>query len=1212
MQIICSKCNKVYNVDSNKIPAGVTSTKCKACGNSISLRRPVLQTPPAKSAQIPSTPRTEMIQITCQYCNQHYNINPKSIPQGVTSTKCKACGHVISLKPKAAAPAKPDPAKTVQQNTATKEITCLFCGKKYSITVAKIPPGVTTTKCKACGRPMSLLAPQNGIEAIKKEVDKKIIQLHQQKLKKSEASALDLPPISDVGQPVTPIWQKPWGLAAAAGILIIVLAGYFGATQLSKSSGSRFGIDQIIGKRPAIQKSEPGAGPVAASGTAEPFLALKLNVPLLMAAIEQNLPEEKKDLKYKMTTRIFRSFGFEKVLLYLYPDSQNTFLPVILAQSKEGKSLEKKLKSQGNYFQFLEPVSDGAFRIKKEVIPEDKQNNFPIDRYRIQFVDHTAIFAPQNFSRVLKEGQVPLFKTQVAQMIASIAQPQDLVVLSVKIPENLSNDWQKTIQGNPALQQNPQVAMVAAMGGGMLAQLAEPLKGVEALAIGFRLDGTDGRVLHYAQQFRKGVDGRRIYRQLRSGNPDDLDVDGMILKLIELFNDPRYRHKVGHENNRLMLELNWEAQHDKVFFASLSEATLGQLFAQSMELSPSEGPIAVRYTHPPRLSSAVNIDNLKKTIPAVVQKSLFPGHYWDFGDQPRMTLAIDTIEIPNSSLAQMTYEMLDVLSTDGASIMRIEENQLQQSISPGSESPGNIDVNVKQGTAAEALGSAKIRFNLALPLSLKKLEFESGDKPGTIRESAGVRVKLSRLEKDVANVTFRGGVSAKLFAFDKTGQALASNESMSSSSSTAARFQGEIRTLIVAVVQEMFDYPFEIEVDLNRGKELILSHKPENPQRLRYDRHPMETYANFTVDDLAGLQVTWREASGMSWTDSLQVALPKGPFSGTIGWEVHFFGEREPVYLSGNSFSGPSDISYGLSNGDLKKAHAAFGKIEMDLASEIHRLSFVKKSDDKTIVQKLPSGQAVKVSFNKNEITFDAAKAEIIQSMAFDAQGRRLRKDSYTNTKGNQKKIYFWGLPATFAIDVATQKIKKTIQFDHQQRPVDEARYTQFKKNIENQREIVKTLKQIAQARRKGQTQYGDDIAGIFYLYDRKKQKPMMLIDQKIANSDPAGQERFGYVLEPYKGYYFTVLSGVESAGAKNDYARIPKKQAFSWKNGSIQTAPFLQPPDLVAIPRDEAQPTFFIQFDQVYMKQLNGTRLTYLPEDYYAKGWVEAKFVGS
>ena len=108
---------------------------------------------------------------------------------------------------------------------------------------------------------------------------------------------------------------------------------------------------------------------------------------------------------------------------------------------------------------------------------------------------------------------------------------------------------------------------------------------------------------------------------------------------------------------------------------------------------------------------------------------------------------------------------------------------------------------------------------------MKKLHFISG-KPISVRESDDILVKLNRLEKDVAKVTFRGGASARLFALDKTGRSLASSESMSSSSSAAARFQGEINTLMVVVVQEMMDYSFEIEVDLNRGKELALSRKP--------------------------------------------------------------------------------------------------------------------------------------------------------------------------------------------------------------------------------------------------------------------------------------------------------------------------------------------------------------------------------------------------
>jgi hypothetical protein len=49
---------------------------------------------------------------------------------------------------------------------------------------------------------------------------------------------------------------------------------------------------------------------------------------------------------------------------------------------------------------------------------------------------------------------------------------------------------------------------------------------------------------------------------------------------------------------------------------------------------------------------------------------------------------------------------------------------------------------------------------------------------------------------------------------------------MSSSSSVATRFQGEINALMIVVVQEIFDYPFEVDVDLNRGKKLALSQKP--------------------------------------------------------------------------------------------------------------------------------------------------------------------------------------------------------------------------------------------------------------------------------------------------------------------------------------------------------------------------------------------------
>jgi hypothetical protein len=300
-----------------------------------------------------------------------------------------------------------------------------------------------------------------------------------------------------------------------------------------------------------------------------------------------------------MTTGIFKSLGFGKIQLYLYPDPEHTFLPVILAASQDGKSLEKHLKSQNNYTQFLERLPDGSYRINKKALPEDKQNNFPIDLYRIKFIGNSAIFAPEHLVEVLKEGEGRLHKTQVAQMIAAIARPRDLAVLSLRVPENFAKVWQEKIQSNPALKQNPQAAMIAAMGGSVLGQLPESLKGTESLALGFRLNNANSRVLSYAQQFRKEVNGKKIAEQLKSGNHDGLNIDGIALKLIALLNDPRYKHKIGHKNNRLTLELKWEEQHDKALLTSLSEATLGQIFAQSMNSAPGKGPARTQYTKNP-------------------------------------------------------------------------------------------------------------------------------------------------------------------------------------------------------------------------------------------------------------------------------------------------------------------------------------------------------------------------------------------------------------------------------------------------------------------------------------------------------------------------------------------------------------------------------------------------------------------------------------
>ena len=88
------------------------------------------------------------------------------------------------------------------------------------------------------------------------------------------------------------------------------------------------------------------------------------------------------------------------------------------------------------------------------------------------------------------------------------------------------------------------------------------------------------------------------------------------------------------------------------------------------------------------------------------------------------------------------------------------------------------------------------------------------------------------------------------------------------------------------------------------------------------------------------------------------------------------------------------------------------------------------------------------------------------------------------------------------------------------------------------------------------------------------------------------------------------MLSGVESNGVKKDYNRRSKESRFSWQKGTITTTSLTRHPDLAAIPADPSQPTFFLQWGQVFMKSLNGEKLEYLPDGYYNKGWVEARYI--
>lgn len=1177
MKITCPNCKKTYTINPERIPPNVKTAKCKVCGHTMALEPAVSKTSPA----------ADMREIQCLYCNRKYRVDRNKIPPDVCSIKCKSCGHTMSLQ-QASSPMTAPPEEAFS-------VTCLYCSKTYSIDRSKIPENVFTTKCTSCGHAISLKPKQSAILTPKKELASTGAYLNPPKIKKRGQPATASPE-----RPSRALWKRPWLLAAALALIVIGVGVIYSGPQFTEFMAGWFDKDQ---------KADAGLK-FHATSLPRPFMKADVDVPLTLEILDKHMPDEKKDSRYTETVALLNALNVSRIHLYLFPDATQTALPVTVIHSSKPKSLESRLKKAVAIQTKLKKMPDGSYQVKRDALPKELRNDFPMDLYRIIFWEKGAVILPKSFLPELKQPGI-LQQTMVSQMAASINTPDHMVALAFRIPENIQTGWEQKVHDLPGLKQNPQMAMVASMGGGLLARMTAPFEKIEALALAFRFIGENGRGLSYAQRFRKDIDGKKIYERLNSGETDEFDVDGVVLSLIEMFQNPQYQHKATFKKNKLTLAFTWSAEDDEAFLAQLSQATVGQLFARSMQLEPTPGPIVTKYEDAPSMTAAIDTDTLKKSLPDAVKQGIFPGNYFA-GEEPRMTLTLDKLDLPNVALAELTYDVLRIETPDGKNVLRHQEDQFKFKINPGDATPGHITLNIQKGTPPEALQTAKIRFNLLLPSVLEQFEFKAGEANGSLKKINGVHVRLGRLEKDVANIEYRGGKDIKLIAYDRTGRALAARESMGSGFSISARFQGVISKLNVIVVKERFDYPFEIDVDLNGGKELKLSHKPENPTRIRHDSNPVRDYVTYAKADFDDLDVNWNEGDEMSWNDSLALSLPKGPFSGQVEWEVHFFAEDNPLYLAGNSISGFTDISFSLQKGELQKAHAAFGSVRLNLASDIDRVSFTKKYNAKRQVGHVRSGKKVSVTFNQNQITLNAGKADIIQTMAWDEQGRRLKKDHYTRHQDGNLMLHFWGIPVRFEMDVVVQKVNKTIHFDIRQRPVQEEAYLKFQVDVENLGEVVKTLKAIAAAQRRNRTGYRADVAGLHYIYDRNKKKPVKLIDSKIAQSDPAGQKRFSYSLKPYKGYYFTVLSGTESNGVKQDYPKQSKEKMFAWHKGTFKIAPYVQSPSLVAIPADKSQPTFFLQLGQVFMKQLNGSTLQYLPQDYYSQGWVEAKFIES
>jgi len=1107
--------------------------------------------------------------VTCPKCQKKYRIDQSRYHEGIKFLRCQTCGETFRFHP-------PSP-ETPPKDSRLLELECHGCNKKYIIDKSILTPEMTTIPCKTCGLYIPI---ETGADP-PKETDQEPEDV-------IEPEIISWSSPSD-GQSETPRKQKKtMNLVVGAFIFVLIITGaYLGYTLFYKKKELLPKLIQPPAKIPEVML-ETGL---------QPLIYLDVNLAMLREIAEYYIPSENKDFSYQIASALYDSLHPDRGHLFLYPDPNYQFLPVLLVQSNRRAGLKDALIKKGILNQFLEASEEGTYRIKRSAIAAAGKSDFPIDLYRVRLFEKSVVFGPMSLVDIWEEGDKALLSYRIVRFADHVRKPADLAVMSFST-EDIQEGWEKNITQPLAQDPDPQVAMISGMAGKFLSNLTKPFKQINSLALGLKFATDNERILSYAQEFREDVNGAGIYKQLKTGTWEDPETEGLVLNLTELLNDDRLESNISFENNRLSIALAWSAEDDESIYRTLTEATMGYLFAQSVGGGePTSGPIKTRYGTAPKLLARVDAAKIKDKIPAAVRSSLFPGHYWRMGNNPRMTLEFDPIDLPNAALAELNYEILSIGIAGEKSVLRTENNPVKQAMG------SFISLPVVKGIGGEDLGKVRIRFNMALPVKLQTFKFKSNAAKGSMKKEGRLSVKLNQLEKDVASVTFRGGKSCHLYAFDKTGQALAGLESMGSSTSKFSRFQGIIDTLEVVVVTEALEEAFEVEMDLNDGKEIQLPAKPNDSVPVRHDRSDPFTDAKIKQQDLQNVAVKWEPDK------TLSLIMPKSPIYGDAQWEAHFFDTGKPVLHAWEPMQMRQKFVLYFRKPLTKIPDAVVGKVRLKLSAGIHRMTFSKKATSSRTVKRLPSGQQVVVSFDKNQVTYSAGQKKILQMVAYDTGGKRLKRGKYFHTSKSGQVRRFWGQPTTVVLNIATQEIVKTIDFDLQNGPTDRAAYNAYKQKIDHQRIIFNALKAIEHARRKSYSGYGETLAGLYYIFHKKKQ-PLMLINQAIAHSDPTGKPRYGYKLKPYKGYHFSYLAGTEQNGIKSDYQRRAQEKIFSWQKGSFKAMPYHQRPDIIARPVDRSQPTFVLLWDEVYLKYLKDPQLKYIPQNIHTSDWVKIRFI--
>ena len=604
-------------------------------------------------------------------------------------------------------------------------------------------------------------------------------------------------------------------------------------------------------------------------------------------------------------------------------------------------------------------------------------------------------------------------------------------------------------------------------------------------------------------------------------------------------------------------------------------ANLGQDFGPPVptsNLTPSSEKVVSSYVQavPIRLPLQ-EPDAWTKTIEEAFQKAFFQNlGSQEYQGNCRLAFLIDLPLYYNTTLLRTKLFVTSVAAKDGSNILLQEiDRPVEVPVHTSGRYFGDIRIPLRADGDFKNPRVVKGEFVMVLPTSISVARFNAGDPPGTKRPLGKGTITLRRLANDVMEYTTENVSKNSIEeVYDKTGHLIAARARRTTGRSIG-RWQGKIAYAKIFAIADTREIRIPLEVDISKvtqwgGKPRLLKLEQNSQPLVRYDRTPHVINPTLHPSKIGELRVErWRE-------NAIAINLPTA--AKRVEWEAHAFGENasvvdydnNPTHKKGGEFSS-SRINV-IVNGvpDLRRI---FGAVQCELPVGGGFFKVEKPQEGDTSVITLTDGRQIEVTFRDNLVNIENLRdVEARSCAAYDAEGRRL-----LSRHGSKHGGEFYGIPHRVDIELYTNIVIKTTRFDITIGEHDAAAFKNYQKTIARHKRVVAALKQIQKAWNQGGDGFGENIAGLRYLYPlRGDASAKQLIPAELAAADPIAAKVFDYGHMPYLGYRFVLLVG------KFPNINAQKVTTFNSEKGEFTLLPIdSHNAYFLAVPAQANEPTF-------------------------------------